>query len=93
MKVFTGTVVSKNMEKTATIAVERVVSHNVYIKRFRRVKKYHVHDEMNTKVGDTVRFVACKPVSKLKKWKVIEIVGDKNETKKKEKKTTKSKKK
>ncbi len=88
MKIFTGTVVSKKMEKTATVVVERVVTHRVYKKRFRRIKKYHVHDEMDTKVGDTVRFVACKPVSKMKKWKVIEVVGmeKKSKTKTKEKK-------
>ncbi len=83
MKVFIGTVVSKNMAKTATVAVEQVVAHKVYNKRFRRIKKYHVHDEMDTKIGDTVRFVACRPMSKLKKWKLVEIVGDKPKRKEK----------
>lgn len=91
MKVFTGTVVSKKMAKTATVAVEQVVAHKVYHKRFRKIKKYHVHDEINANIGDIVKFVACRPMSKLKKWKLIEIVGDK--PKRKEKKTITSKKK
>jgi small subunit ribosomal protein S17 len=77
MKVFTGRVVSTKMPKTAVVAVERVVVHPVYKKRFRRVKKYHVHDELKVKKGDVVKFVASRPYSKLKKWKIIEIVGDK----------------
>lgn len=78
MKIFTGQVVSVKMAKTATVAVERVVSHPLYSKRMKRVRLYHVHDELGAKTGDKVRFVACKPVSKLKKWKIIEIVKDKN---------------
>lgn len=74
MKIFSGKVISKKMAKTATVEVSRVVAHPVYGKRMRRTKKYHVHDEMETKVGQKVRFVACRPMSKLKKWKVIEIV-------------------
>ena len=71
MKIFTGKVVSKKMEKTATVLVERVVIHPVYKKRYKLAKKYHVHDEMGTSVGDTVNFVASKPFSKLKKWKIV----------------------
>ena len=63
------------MDKTATVAIERVVSHNVYKKRFKRVKKYHVHDESGVKVGDIVKFVACKPMSKTKKWKILVETG------------------
>lgn len=71
MKIFTGKVVSTKMDKTATVAVDRVVSHPVYMKRYKSTKKYHVHDEMGVKVGDVVKFVACKPFSKSKKWKIV----------------------
>jgi len=74
MKIFTGKVISKKMAKTATVGVESIFSHRIYKKRLKRIKKYHVHDELETKVGDEVRFVASKPYSKLKRWKIIEIV-------------------
>jgi small subunit ribosomal protein S17 len=77
MKIFTGNVISKKMEKTATVEVVRTMAHPVYGKRVKKTKKYQVHDELNTKVGDLVRFVATAPISKLKKWKVTEVVGDK----------------
>lgn len=73
MKIFTGKVTAKKMQKTATVVVERIVAHPVYKKRLKRYKKYLVHDELNTNVGDTVNFVECKPVSKLKRWKITEI--------------------
>ena len=74
MKIFTGRVVSKKMDKTATVAVERIVAHKTYKKRLKKVKKYQVHDELGSKEGQVVRFVACKPISKLKKWKVTEVI-------------------
>ena len=77
MKIFTGEVIAKKMDKTATVAVERVIVHPVYKKRLKRIKKYHVHDEIGTKEGVRVKFVATKPISKLKKWKILEIVGGK----------------
>lgn len=83
MKIFTGKVISIKMSKTATIAVERIVIHPIYKKRFKRTKKYHVHDELGVKVGDKVTFAACKPISKLKKWKIIEVVGEKKKKTKK----------
>lgn len=74
MKIFTGKVVSKKMQKTATVEVERVLTHPIYRKKIKRVKKYHVHDELGASIGQIVRFVASKPYSKTKKWKIIEIV-------------------
>lgn len=71
MKIFTGKVVSHKMAKTATVVVERTVVHPVYLKRYKRLRKYHVHDEVGVKVGDKVKFAACKPQSKLKKWRII----------------------
>ena len=76
MKIFIGTVVSKKMSKTATVAVDRVVVHPMYKKRYKRTKKYHVHDELGTKVGQQVKFVAGKPFSKLKKWRILKIVDE-----------------
>ena len=74
MKIFIGEVISKKMDKTATVVVERVVVHPLYLKRYKRTKKYHVQDELGTKVGDKVKFSDSKPYSKLKRWKIVEIV-------------------
>jgi small subunit ribosomal protein S17 len=74
MKIFIGKVISTKMPKTATVAVERTVVHPMYHKRFKKVKKYHVHDEVGVAEGDMVRFSAGKPQSRLKKWKIIEKV-------------------
>ncbi len=74
MKIFTGKVISKNMQKTATVAVETVFVHPTYKKRIKKMKKFHTHDELGANVGETVKFVASRPYSKTKKWKVIEIV-------------------
>mgnify|MGYP001610617375 CR=1 FL=1 len=71
MKVFTGKVIANKMSKTATVEVERTVVHPLYQKRYKKTRKYQVHDEAGVKVGDAVKFAACKPVSKLKKWRII----------------------
>lgn len=86
MKIFTGKVISKKMQKTATVVVARVVVHPIYKKRIRKIKKYQVHDEFGTEVGNIVKFAASKPFSKTKKWKIIETVeNDKGRNKTKEK--------
>ena len=79
MKIFTGKVI-KVTEKTAKVEVERVLAHPLYTKRIKRVKNYLVHDEIGVAVGDVVSFVATKPYSKLKKWKIVE--ANKKENKK-----------
>jgi small subunit ribosomal protein S17 len=89
MKIFKGKVKSKKMDKTATVEVVRVVAHPVYKKRYKRTKLYNVHDELGSKVGQTVKFIDCKPVSKLKKWKIIEILGKEKEKSEKTKKNKK----
>lgn len=86
MKVFTGKVISTKMDKTATVLVERVVLHPVYKKRYKRTKKYHVHDEVGVDVGQEVNFVACKPYSKTKRWKIVESKGARKVKTKKSKK-------
>lgn len=73
MKIFSGKVISKKMAKTATVEVERVVVHPVYKKRFRRTKRYHVHDEIGVSLGQRVFFVPSKPYSKLKKWRIVKV--------------------
>lgn len=82
MRIINGKVISTKMAKTVTVAVERIVAHPIYKKRFKRTKKYHVHDELGAKVGDTVKFIATRPLSRLKKWKTLEIVGSKKGSKK-----------
>ena len=74
MKVFTGEVVSKKMPKTAIVEVRSYRVHPLYKKRLLKIKRYHVHDELDTEVGDKVKFVLCRPYSKLKKWKMVEVV-------------------
>jgi len=86
MKVFTGTVVSKKMDKTATVLVERVVVHPIYKKRLKRARKYHVHDEFGVSVGEKVQFVASRPISKTKKWKIIKVEEAKNKSAKERRK-------
>ena len=74
-KVLSGTVVSDKMEKTATILVERTFQHSLYKRTVRKTKKYKIHDENNDcKVGDRVRLIECKPISKDKNWRLLEVV-------------------
>jgi len=74
-KTRTGTVVSDRMNKTVVVAVERRFSHPLYGKQVTRTKKYHAHDEENKyHVGDVVRIVETRPLSKLKRWRVVEVV-------------------
>ncbi len=77
MKIFTGTVISKKMQGTTTVAVNRVIIHPVYKKRVRKMKKYQVHDDLNAVVGQVVKFAASKPYSKTVKWNLLEIVEGK----------------
>jgi small subunit ribosomal protein S17 len=70
-----GRVVSARMEKTVTVAVDRRVSHPLYGKQVVRTKKLYAHDEdRQAREGDVVRVVETRPLSKLKRWRVVEIV-------------------
>jgi len=70
-----GRVVSNKMDKGVSVAVERLVRHPVYRKYIRRTSKVLAHDEDNAcKEGDTVAIVECRPISKRKSWRVVEIV-------------------
>ena len=74
-KVRTGVVVSDAMDKTVTINVERQFPHPLYGKAVKRTKKYHAHDENNEyQVGDTVRIIERRPLSKTKRWRVVELI-------------------
>ncbi|MBX5467832.1 MAG: 30S ribosomal protein S17 [Firmicutes bacterium] len=75
-KVREGKVVSNKMQKTVVVAVESLVPHPLYGRRIRRTKKYKAHDEENQcQVGDIVRIVETRPLSKEKRWRVVEILG------------------
>ena len=70
-----GTVVSATMDKTVVVSVVRRVPHPLYGKQMTRSKKYHAHDENNDyHTGDVVRIVETRPLSKLKRWRVAEVV-------------------
>ncbi|MFO7300582.1 MAG: 30S ribosomal protein S17 [Actinomycetes bacterium] len=74
-KVRVGIVVSDVRDKTVTVEVPEQVRHPRYDKIVRRSKKYHAHDENNeARVGDTVRIMETRPISKQKRWRVVEIV-------------------
>ena len=71
----TGIVVSNKMEKTITVAAKFKEKHPIYGKFVSRTKKYHVHDENGEcSVGDTVRIMETRPLSKTKRWRLVEII-------------------
>ena len=70
-----GTVVSNKMDKTITVAVEDFVRHSLYGKSVKRTKKFKAHDEENTcDIGDRVRIMETRPLSKDKRWRLVDIV-------------------
>lgn len=74
-KVRTGKVVSDKMNKTVVVAVESLVSHPMYKRTIRRTKRFKAHDEENScRIGDKVRIMETRPLSKEKRWRVIEIL-------------------
>ena len=70
-----GKVTSNKMQKTITVAVDRKVKHPIYGKFVNRTTKFKAHDETNTAgIGDTVRIMETRPLSKDKRWRLIEII-------------------
>ncbi|GJQ33975.1 MAG: 30S ribosomal protein S17 1 [Ignavibacteriaceae bacterium] len=70
-----GKVVSNKMEKTITVAIERRVKHPIYGKYYYKTKKLMAHDEGNTAgIGDVVRVQETRPLSKLKRWRLVEVI-------------------
>ncbi|MCI0751958.1 MAG: 30S ribosomal protein S17 [Flammeovirgaceae bacterium] len=70
-----GKVVSNKMQKTITVAIERKVKHPIYGKFVHRTTKFKAHDENNTAgIGDTVKIMETRPLSKDKRWRLVEII-------------------
>ncbi len=75
-KTYTGRVVSNKMNKTVVVAITRQFQHPVYKKTVKKVAKFKVHDEKNEcRVGDDVKIIETRPVSKDKRWLVLEILN------------------
>ena len=74
-KFFTGTVVSDKMDKTIVVAVDTFGTNRIYKKRVKKTTKFHVHDEQNqAHVGDLVKFMETRPLSKTVKYVLVEVV-------------------
>lgn len=74
-KTRTGIVSSNKMDKTITVAVERKVKHPIYGKFVKKTTKFHAHDEKNEcSIGDTVKIMETRPMSKTKRWRLVEVV-------------------
>ena len=74
-KVKVGTVVSDKMDKTVVVAIEDFVRHPLYGKAVKRTKKVKAHDENNEcRIGDRIRIMETRPISKQKRWRIVEIV-------------------
>lgn len=72
-KIYTGKVISNKMDKTVVVAVTRLFQHPVYKKTVKRVTKFKAHDEKNRfNIGDTVKIIETRPLSKEKRWVVID---------------------
>lgn len=70
-----GVVTSNKMDKTITVVIERRKMHPLYGKFIKQTKKFHAHDEKNEcQVGDIVRIMETRPLSKLKRWRLVEII-------------------
>lgn len=75
-RILQGEVISDAGDKTVVVRVERRFMHPLYKKVIRRSKRYHAHDESNSmKIGDKVRIEECRPISKLKTWRVVDPSG------------------
>jgi small subunit ribosomal protein S17 len=74
-KTKTGVVTSNKMAKTITVAVERKVKHPIYGKFVKKTNKFHAHDEKNEcSIGDIVKIMESRPLSKTKRWRLVEVV-------------------
>lgn len=74
-KIRIGVVSSNKMDKTVTVAVERKVKHPMYGKFVKKTTKFHAHDEKNEcSIGDLVKIMETRPLSKTKRWRLVEVV-------------------
>ncbi len=70
-----GTVVSNKMDKTIVVDVELLKKHRIYKRTYKQTKRFYAHDEDNTcQVGDVVRIEESRPLSKLKRWRLVEVI-------------------
>ena len=70
-----GRVVSDKMDKTRVVVVESLKKHRIYKRTYKQTKRFHVHDEENlSQMGDLIRIEESRPMSKLKRWRLVEIV-------------------
>ena len=70
-----GRVVSNKMDKTIVVVVETLKKHRIYKRTYKQTKRFHVHDEENVcQIGDLVRIEESRPLSKLKRWRLVEVV-------------------
>ena len=70
-----GLVTSSKMDKSITVSIERKIQHPIYGKSLKRTKKFVAHDEENTcNEGDTVKIMETRPISKRKKWRLVEVI-------------------
>lgn len=70
-----GIVTSDKMDKTITVSVERKVKHPIYGKFLKKTTKFHAHDDSNQcGIGDTVRIMETRPLSKTKRWRLVEVI-------------------
>lgn len=74
MKQLIGIVTSTGLLKTAIIKVDRLWQHPLYKKKVKRSKKYAVHDEIGVKENQMVKIIETRPISKTKKWKILEVI-------------------
>ena len=74
-KIWIGVVSSNKMDKTVTVAVERKVKHPIYGKFVKKTTRFHAHDEKNEcSIGDVVKIMETRPLSKTKRWRLVEVV-------------------
>src|SRR5438876_11714308 len=70
-----GRVVSNKMDKTIVVVVETLKKHRIYKRTYKQTKRFHAHDEYNVcQIGDIVRIEESRPISKLKRWRLVEVV-------------------
>jgi len=76
VKKLQGRVVSDKMNKTRVVLVERTKVHSKYLKQYKVSNKFKIHDETNqSKTGDQVEFVECRPISKDKRWRLVKVLS------------------
>jgi small subunit ribosomal protein S17 len=79
-KIYTGNVISNKMDKTVVVAVTRLTQHPIYKKTIKKIAKFKAHDEENKcNKGDIVSIIESRPVSRDKRWKVMDVVRRGNE--------------